>query len=474
MSIIGLTNTRRGARTCIGRAGRIASVIGAGVIAASGFFAPRSAFAAPPADPKGAAAAAAAANAASASTGRADDIALAVGETKTIPATGVRQYSVAAEDVAAVTATPEGSQFVISGRKPGSTTLLLIRNDGTRVTYEISVALRSPQAVEKEVLQLIDGIPGLRTRRIGARIFIEGGVGSDVDLKRVQRVAESYSGQVESLVTIGANASERKLLVRVDFFFVRYQKSRQFAVGIGWPASIGGDLGLAGQPIAQSQFTFDFISRTATTAQASIVDQPLPRLDISSTRGWAKVLKQATVITSNGSEAMFNSGEEQNYLQTGGLQVGLVKVFAGTNVKVLPHYDTASKDCEVKITTDFSEFTPPASGTVPGRNTTLLETLVTLKLGQAVILSGIHTNELRNDNKGLPFISEVPIIGLLFGSQTRAYEEVEGALFIVPSIIDSVPKSSLELIKTAMDQYREFSGDIETVDTFPKAPPSAK
>ena len=51
---------------------------------------------------------------------------------------------------------------------------------------------------------------------------------------------------------------------------------------------------------------------------------------------------------------------------------------------------------------------------------------------------------------------------------------MEGALFIVPSIIDSVPKSSLELIKTAMDQYREFSGDIETVDTFPKAPPSAK
>jgi pilus assembly protein CpaC len=422
------------------------------------------AFAAP--DPKGAAAAASA-------TGHADDIALAVGETKTIPATGVRQYSVAAEDIASVTPTPEGSQFVISGRKPGSTTLLLIKNDGARVTYDINVALRSPQAVEKEVAQLIEGIPGLRTRRIGARIFIEGGVSSESDLKRVQRVAESYNGQVESLVTVGQSPAERKLLVRVDFFFVRYQKSRQFAVGIGWPASIGGTAAAGGE-VAQTQFTFDFISKTASAAQASIVDQPLPRLDISSTRGWAKVLKQATVITSNGSEASFNSGEEQNFEQRSTVAVGLVKIFAGTNVKVLPRYDTATKDCEVKITTDFSEFTPPASGTVPGRNTTTLETLVTLKLGQAVILSGIHTNELRNDNKGLPFISEVPVIGLLFGSQTRAYQEVEGALFIVPSIIDSVPKSSLELIKTAVDQYKEYSGDIETVDTFPKAPPSAK
>ncbi len=417
-------------------------------------------------DPKGAPAATA--------TGRADDIALAVGETKTIPASGVRQYSVAAEDIASVTPTPEGSQFVISGRKPGSTTLLLIKNDGTRVTYDINVALRSPQAVEKEVLQLIEGIPGLKTRRIGARIFLEGAVSNESDLKRVQRVAESYNGQVESLVTVGQSPADRKILVRVDFFFVRYQKARQFAIGLGWPASIGGDLGLAGTPIAQSQFTFDFISKTASTAQASIVGQPLPRLDISSTRGWAKVVKQATVITSNGSEAVFNSGEEQNFEQRSSVAVGLVKVFAGTNVKVLPRYDSSTKDCEVKITTDFSEFTPPAGGSVPGRNLTNLETLVTLKLGQAVILSGIHTNELRNDNKGLPFISEVPVIGLLFGSQTRAYQEVEGALFIVPSIIDSVPKSSLELIKTAVDQYKEYSGDIETVDTFPKAPPSAK
>lgn len=416
------------------------------------------------ADPKGGGAASA--------TGHADDIALAVGETKTIPATGVRQYSVAAEEIASVTPTPEGSQFVISGRKPGSTTLLLIKNDGTRVTYDINVALRSPQAVEKEVGQLIEGIPGITTRRIGARIFIQGGVSADSDLRRIQRVAESYSGQVESLVTVGQSAAERKLLVRIDFFFVRYQKSRLFTVGVGWPDSING-INSQGQPIVQSQFTFDFISKTASSAQASIVDQPLPRLDISSTRGWAKVLKQATLITSNGSEAQFNSGEEQNF-QTTGLTVRIDKIFSGTNVKVLPRYDTITKDCEVKITTDFSEFVPPISGNIPGRNTTSLETLVTLKLGQAVILSGIHSSDLRNDNKGLPFISEVPVIGLLFGAQSRAYQEVEGALFIVPSIIDSVPKSSLELIKTAVDQYKEFSGDIETVDTFPKAPPSAK
>jgi len=417
------------------------------------------------ADPKGGAAAA--------GSGHADDIALAVGETKTIPATGVRQYSVAAEDIASVTPTPEGSQFVISGRKPGTTTLLLIKNDGSRVTYDISVALRSPQAVEKEVGQLIEGIPGVKTRRIGARIFIEGGVSNETDLKRIQSVAASYNGQVESLVSVGQSAAERKLLVRVDFFFVRYQKSRNFAVGLGWPDSIGG-FTAKGDAIITNQFTFDFISKTASTAQASIVDQPLPRLDISSTRGWAKVLKQATVITSNGSEALFSSGEEQNFNTSAGLGTTVQKINAGTNVKVLPRYDTSTKDCEVKIVTEFSEFIPPISGTLPGRNTTSLETLVTLKLGQAVILSGIHTNELRNDNKGLPFISEVPVIGLLFGSQTRAYQEVEGALFIVPSIIDSVPKSSLELIKSAVDQYKEYSGDIETVDTFPKAPPSAK
>ena len=50
-----------------------------------------------------------------------------------------------------------------------------------------------------------------------------------------------------------------------------------------------------------------------------------------------------TVITSNGNEATFQNGGEQNFIQTAGLTTGLVKVVFGTNVTVLPRYDSNTR-----------------------------------------------------------------------------------------------------------------------------------
>lgn len=400
-----------------------------------------------------------------------EELALAVGETKTLSAAGVKEYSEGVRGVVDVVPTPDGRTFVVTGKKSGTTTLLLIKTDGSQITYDISVAARNPAAVEAELSKLVEPFPGVKTRRVGARVFVEGTVASESDFKRVQQLVAAYGNQVESLVTVGV--SERKLLVRLDFFFVQYEKTSGYNVGIGWPNSIGAST--TGQPVFQSQYTYDFISRTTTAANASIVNQPLPRLDIASRYGWAKVLKQSSVITANGSEATFQNGGESNFLQTVGLAVSLVSVRFGTNVTVLPRYDSSTRDVEIKLSADVADLTAPATTNgPPGRNTTKLETQVTLKLGQALILSGIKTATQRKSVSGLPGLSEIPIIGLLFGSQSQEKQETEGAVFIVPSIVDTVPKSAVELINNAMSTYKDFAGEIHDVDTFPKTPPSAK
>lgn len=147
----------------------------------------------------------------------------------------------------------------------------------------------------------------------------------------------------------------------------------------------------------------------------------------------------------------------------------------GTNVTVLPRYDSNTRDVELKLGADVADLTPPASTNgPPGRTTTKLETQVTLKLGQALILSGIKTATQRHSVGGIPGLSDIPVLGLLFGSHANDKDEVEGAVFIVPSIVDTVPKSSLELINNAMTTYKEFSGDMAYVDAYPKTPPNAK
>ena len=403
-----------------------------------------------------------------------EEIALAIGETKTISALNVKEYSEGVKGIVDVVPTPDGKTFVITGKKPGTTTLLLIKNDGTQLTYDISVATRNPEIVEKEVQQLIEPWkPSLKTRRVGSRIFIEGTVPNEADFRRVQAIVAVYTGQVDQLVNVGVQ--ERKLLVRLDFFFVQYEKTSGYNVGIGWPNSVLGTAATGGQQVATSQFTYDFISRTTTSANASIVNQPLPRLDIAQRHGWAKVLKQSSVITGNGSEATFQNGGEQNFLLTGIGTAQLASVKFGTNVTVLPRYDSNTKEVDIKLTADVADLTAPAAANgPPGRTTTKLETQVTLKLGQALILSGIKTSSVQHNVAGLPGLSEIPVVGLLFATHGQEKQDTEGAVFIVPSVVDTVPKSALEMINNALGTYKEYQGDVEYLDTYSKTPPSAK
>jgi pilus assembly protein CpaC len=400
-----------------------------------------------------------------------DELNVSIGETKTIAAPGVEKFSNGSPEVADIRPDPGGSSFLVTGKKSGSTTLLLIRRDGSQQTYEVTVSVKPMAIIEKELTALIADTPGVRLRRVGPRFFIEGGVSREGDLKRIQQVAALYGEQVLSLVVVGGGAGESKLLMRIDFFFVQYEKNANYAVGIGWPATIGGTNGGAQ---VTNRFSFDFLGRTTTAAQAAIVNQPLPRLDIGARNGWAKVLKQATVITGNGNEAKFSSGAEQNFLQNAGFTVGLTTLRYGTEVSVLPRYDSNSRDLELRIQSDISDLVPAVGGTVPGRNITKLDTLVTLKLGQALVLSGIKTQTRRQDTEGLPFLSEIPVLGLLFGSLRKEDNEREGAIFVIPSIVDSVPKSSLEMIRNAVGTYKDFSGDMKELDTFQVQPPSAK
>jgi pilus assembly protein CpaC len=63
---------------------------------------------------------------------------------------------------------------------------------------------------------------------------------------------------------------------------------------------------------------------------------------------------------------------------------------------------------------------------------------------------------------------------VLFGSHHNEAADTETAVFIIPSVVETVPKSSLELIKSAIATWKDFSGDVDSVNTFDKTPPAAK
>jgi len=399
-----------------------------------------------------------------------EDINLGIGETRTLSAKDVKNYSEGVAGIIDVKLTTDGSQFVLNGRRSGSTTLLLIKNDGTQTTLNVNVFSRSPTAVEKELNQLLAGIQGVQVRRVGAHIVIDGTVATEAELVRVKQVAALYPDQVESLVQVAGSAAPtvngepKQFLIRIDFYFVQYDKNASYGVGIGFPDSIGG-------PALQSQMSYDFLAGSATSATATLANQPLPRLDLASRHGWAKVLKQATVITSNDAEATFSNGGEQNFPVNTGLTIGVERIPFGTTVKVMPHYEPGKRALTVKLDADVSDLTASISGTaLPGRSTSKLTTSVNLKLGQSLVLSGIRSESLTHSVSGLPLLSEIPLLGVLFGSHSQSNLQTEGAIFVVPSIVETVPMASAELVDIAIKKFKDYDGDIANVRAYDKAP----
>ena len=78
------------------------------------------------------------------------ELSLSVGENQTISAQGVKSYSEGNEGVVEVRLTPEGNEFVIVGKKPGQSTLLLLLRNNKQILYALSVFPRPMEVVERE------------------------------------------------------------------------------------------------------------------------------------------------------------------------------------------------------------------------------------------------------------------------------------------------------------------------------------
>lgn len=389
------------------------------------------------------------------------EVDLVVGDNKTLPAADVASYSVGTTGIVDVKVTPDQNQFVLIGLRPGATTVLMLKKNGTEVTYAINVYARNKEIVEKELEQLLIGYTGLRIRAVGPRFFIEGGVSTEADAKRINLIASLYPGQVESLVVVGSVGTEHTINVRIDFYFVQYDKASSYGVGLAWPGRVGG---------GALNATYDLVGKSGTATLSAA--QALPALDLAQTRGWAKVLKHSVVVTTSGSEATFENGGEQNFAVATGITSSIQAIKFGTNVTVLPRYDMTSKELEVKVNANVSDLTAPGASALPGRSTSAINTFVHLKLGQSLVLSGIRTSRQTHGTTGLPGLSQIPVLGLLFGSHTNNEDEVEGAVFIIPSVVDTAPRRSHDIVEAAMKQYEDFSGNVEPLNSFKAVPPS--
>ncbi|MFW6369275.1 MAG: pilus assembly protein N-terminal domain-containing protein, partial [Myxococcota bacterium] len=133
-----------------------------------------------------------------------DQVSLVVGQQRVITVRGIQRVAIADTGVADVT-TIGANQLLVTGVGQGSTSLMVWRSNGTRLSYLIRVTAQDVRALVNEVRALLGDIEGVSIRTVGDRVYLDGQTYTTEDYNRIQQVAELYP-QVRSFVTVAANA----------------------------------------------------------------------------------------------------------------------------------------------------------------------------------------------------------------------------------------------------------------------------
>ncbi|MFN2549079.1 MAG: pilus assembly protein N-terminal domain-containing protein, partial [Myxococcales bacterium] len=134
-------------------------------------------------------------------------ISLGVGQQKVIQVANVARVAIGEPDVADVKQVGGGNELLITGVGEGRTSLLVWRNNDSRLSYVIVVRKQDPKEVVSEVRALLGDREGIQIRVVGDRVYLDGETITTDDYERVQQITQLYPS-VKSFVRPSGNAKK--------------------------------------------------------------------------------------------------------------------------------------------------------------------------------------------------------------------------------------------------------------------------
>lgn len=158
------------------------------------------------------------------------------------------------------------------------------------------------------------------------------------------------------------------------------------------------------------------------------------RLSAASTVGQVKIISTPKVLTVNNKAAKISQGQMipyQNTSSTEGAKTEFVE--AALSLEVTPHI-TADGSVNMKIKASNNSV-GTGTGDVPPINKKEATTELVVKNGETTVIGGIYVDSETDGNTGVPFLSDIPLFGWLFKSNSKNNVKNELLIFITPKIV---------------------------------------
>lgn len=304
-------------------------------------------------------------------------------------------------------------------------------------------------AINKQLDRL--GLTKARATVVGKTIFLEGTVDSEADMKKADIITQGMGSNVQSVLTIGPSR-----MIEIDVEFVEVAVNSLHRIGIDWPTDITGNLTLEYaradviRGTAPNSETFD-----ASAAATASFGMALHFAD-----GISRVLARPRLVAGSNQEASFLAGGEVPIPLISQDRIYVEFKEYGVRLKITPTAD-ATGTIQTKILVEISQIDESVSVRgIPGFLVRRVDTQVTVRDGETIVLSGLFQLSDGKDVSKVPFLGHLPIIGELFKSRRFMERRSELVIFVTLRLVDPVSRHLRKVIRDMRRRYEEAEGDV--------------
>ncbi len=415
----------------------------------------------------------------------AEPVEVSLNESKYMAASGITRLAVGNPAIADVQLLSSGD-FLLVGKKAGTTSLIVWSDGGRRTEYTVYVA-GNDRGMASAIQDAI-GYPKVHVQMIEDRVMLRGKVENQYEHDTALKIAGLYTGGDGSGV-IDLLEMEHPSQIRLEAQIIEINSDYTKNLGIQyWSQTPGSNsnsdsstgnsnsgitVGTAGLFYGGEDFSSNrkhggwlgsHVANVNVTLQALINE------------GKARILSRPSITTMSGKAAnILIGGRIPIPVSDGNGNVSIDWHEYGMKLNIEPVVDSEDKitskvHAEVS-TLDYSHGVKIDSFSVPGIATREAESEVNVRSGMTMAIGGLINSEDAKIVSKIPLLGDLPIIGRFFRHTSNTRDKREVIILITPTLVaDDTPVPMSRRMKESYEEIERTARNRELVETGKPVP----
>jgi pilus assembly protein CpaC len=364
-------------------------------------------------------------------------------------------------------------KIYLIGMSVGEANVFLFANGNRQLAqFELSVG-RDTVALENTIAVSIPGSK-IHAQSLGESLVLSGTATSAESVAMAANIAGKFIGSTDKVINTVTVAGSDQVNLRVVVAEVQRNTARQLGVDMGALATVGGvTFNPVSAPSAGISYNIshmwnntiahtgeDLFATTEQTANSTLgigTSNFAAMIDALKTEGVMRSLAEPNLTAVSGQTAKFVVGGEIPYTTTSGDQTTTNFRDYGIQLQFTPVVLSSGR-ISLNINTEISDVDNTL--TVNGAyalSKRQAQTTVELPSGGAIALGGLLKDNITKATSGTPGLTDVPILGALFKSESYKRQQTELVIFVTPYLVKPVDPQDM----VRPDQNLNFQADAQ-------------